>query len=71
MESWWRSSCRSSCDALELGDLDLLVDGLDELLAVDHELVDADAALVAGAAADGQPLGLALKIWPLQPMAFR
>ena len=39
-------------DALQVGDLDLLVDGLDDFLAVDHELVDADAALVAVAAAD-------------------
>ena len=48
-------------DALEAGDLDLLVDRLGELLAVDHELVDADAALVAGATARGAALGVGLE----------
>src|SRR5690606_40050484 len=48
-------------DAVELGDLDLLVDGGGELLAVCHEFVDTDATLVAGASAGGAALGVGLE----------
>src|SRR5690606_6845630 len=48
-------------DAVELGDLDILVDGGGELLAVCHEFVDTDAALVAGASAGGAALGVGLE----------
>ena len=40
-------------DLLELSGLEFLVDALDELLVGDHELVDADAALVARVVALG------------------